>query len=62
MVDANKPAFKVFKKALKDVIDGNCPLCGDAIHPNMFKDELSKREYGISGLCQKCQDDMFREV
>ena len=24
-----------------------------------FKDELSHREYGISGLCQSCQDNVF---
>lgn len=24
-----------------------------------FKDELSKREYTISGLCQACQDTIF---
>jgi len=26
-----------------------------------FRDELSKREYRISGLCQKCQDRIFGE-
>ena len=24
-----------------------------------FKDDLSRREYSISGLCQKCQDEVF---
>lgn len=24
-----------------------------------FRDELSRREYTISGLCQKCQDSFF---
>lgn len=24
-----------------------------------FRDDLSKREYTISGLCQKCQDRIF---
>jgi len=24
-----------------------------------FKDELSKKEYQISGLCQSCQDEIF---
>jgi hypothetical protein len=24
-----------------------------------FRDELSQREYTISGLCQKCQDSIF---
>jgi len=26
-----------------------------------FRDELSKREYRVSGLCQKCQDKIFGE-
>lgn len=24
-----------------------------------FKDELSRKEYTISGMCQKCQDEIF---
>ena len=36
-----------------------CVSCkGDA---TCFKDELSHREYGISGLCQSCQDKIFVE-
>lgn len=31
-----------------------CPFCKHAIGP--FRDELSLREYSISGLCQECQD------
>lgn len=31
--------------------------CGEPI--GEFKDEISKREYLISGLCQKCQDKIF---
>ncbi len=27
-----------------------------------FKDEVSRREYRISGLCQKCQDKFFGEA
>ena len=26
-----------------------------------FKDELSRKEYSISGLCQKCQNKVFGE-
>lgn len=26
-----------------------------------FKDDLSRREYSISGLCQACQDKVFGE-
>lgn len=31
--------------------------CGQPVGP--FRDELSAREYQISGLCQKCQDSIF---
>jgi uncharacterized CHY-type Zn-finger protein len=24
-----------------------------------FRDTLSRKEYGISGMCQACQDDIF---
>lgn len=26
-----------------------------------FRDELSRREFTISGLCQRCQDSVFEE-
>ena len=26
-----------------------------------FKDEVSRREYSISGMCQNCQDRFFNE-
>lgn len=25
-----------------------------------FRNDISKREYSISGLCQACQDDLFQ--
>lgn len=31
---------------------------GDATE---FRDEKSRKEYSISGLCQKCQDSVFGE-
>jgi hypothetical protein len=37
-----------------------CPTCGGTI--SKFRDELSEREYRISGMCQKCQDEVFPEV
>ena len=36
-----------------------CPFCHKPINVEDFRDELSIKEYGISGLCQKCQDDTF---
>ena len=32
---------------------------GKKINKDDFRDELSKKEFGISGLCQECQDDFF---
>jgi len=36
-----------------------CVFCGKPIKMEDFKDPLSIKEYEISGLCQKCQDDTF---
>ncbi len=39
-----------------------CPVCSKAIGSlEEFKDELSIKEYVLSGLCQKCQDSFFDE-
>jgi uncharacterized CHY-type Zn-finger protein len=36
-----------------------CVMCGKPA--TAFKDELSRREYEISALCQGCQDVAFSE-
>jgi len=36
-----------------------CPFCSMPVNMEDFRDELSRRESAISGLCQKCQDDVF---
>jgi len=41
------------------VKNGACPFCGKSVDPTSFKDELSRREFKISGLCQPCQDGFF---
>ena len=38
---------------------GFCPICGKPIVITEFKNEISKKEYGISGMCQKCQNEVF---
>lgn len=38
---------------------GECPFCGKKIADEQFKDEKSKREAEISGLCQSCQNSVF---
>ena len=37
-----------------------CPFCNKEV--TGFKDSLSLREFEISGLCQKCQDETFKDV
>lgn len=40
--------------------DGKCPMCSKQIDVfSEFKDNLSVKEYFISGLCQSCQDKAF---
>ena len=39
---------------------GLCIMCPRSFDPaTEFKDELSQREYEISGMCQKCQNSVF---
>lgn len=42
------------EQAKKDFV---CNFCKEPILS--FKDELSKKEYEISALCQSCQDGVF---
>ena len=36
-----------------------CVFCKEDVAINSFKDELSFREFHISGMCQTCQDSTF---
>ena len=49
-----------FDEELGLIEQGLCPFCQKEIIHGEFRDELSRKEYGISGLCQHCQDRMFR--
>jgi hypothetical protein len=48
-----------FREEVKLVEDGKCPFCQETINLKGFKDELSLKEYYISGLCQGCQNEIF---
>lgn len=37
--------------------DKNCRTCNKPI--TEFRDDLSRKEYQISGMCQECQDSVF---
>lgn len=36
-----------------------CPFCGHEVDVSSFRDDLSVKEFHISGLCQRCQDEVF---
>ena len=49
-----------FSEEVKLTEENRCPFCKLVIDKSSFTDELSVKEYNISGLCQKCQDDFFK--
>lgn len=49
-------AFSEFASRIKK---GLCPICSEPIDEDSFRDELSRKEYGITGMCQVCQDNFF---
>lgn len=57
-----RPIDAVYERAMghdrvASIQAGTCGSCGGPA--TAFKDELSAREYRISGLCQTCQDPVF---
>ena len=53
-------AEKNFGKSKTDAENEKvCVFCHKPIEMKNFRNEISIREYRISGICQKCQDDMF---
>lgn len=49
-----------FGKEVEKVEKGECPFCGSKkLERKDFRDELSWREFKISGLCMKCMDKVF---
>jgi len=38
-----------------------CPFCKLQFCIEDFRDNLSMREFEISGLCQNCQDEVFED-
>ena len=47
-------SLKIFQRK-----ENICPFCGREVDMSDFKDELSIKEFHLSGLCQTCQDDLF---
>ena len=55
-MDFNRPFFKANPAIVATCKANLCPTCDEPV--GLFRDELSKREYNISGMCQKCQDSV----
>ena len=48
------------KEAIKNEVCVAEPIgCGEPVFMEDFTNEISQREYKISGLCEKCQNSFF---
>ena len=57
----NKKIIKqIFPEALRAIQNERCPICNKKINMKDFKDNLSLKEFQISKMCQKCQDEVFK--
>jgi|TARA_Y100000310_G_C20331837_1_gene645650 hypothetical protein len=51
-------AINMFGRSITESQGENiCVTCGE--EASEFTDTLSRNEYGISGMCQRCQDETF---
>ena len=57
---AQKPIGQLRPDVANTIRKGNCPFCQNTVKREDFRDDLSRRKYEISGLCQNCQDATFR--
>jgi len=57
----NKPMFQIVPDLVKRIDARVCVTCPNPILDMDFRDEISIKEYGISGMCQECQDRVFGE-
>ena len=48
-----------FYEQLDRINKGLCATCGVKIDEREFNDLISRREFEISGICQKCQYLLF---
>lgn len=53
-----KISLSLYGRSRLDCIRNDvCVMCGS--RAKEFRDDLSRREFAISGMCQKCQDETF---
>ncbi len=52
----------MFPKQISNIEQCKCATCGkDMLHLDNFRDDISRKEFKISGMCQECQDKTFGE-
>lgn len=53
--------FSMFGKDRRSIVaKGLCATCDSTGNiSTSFTEDLSRKEYAISGMCQKCQDEFF---
>lgn len=47
------------KQIIKRYENRCCSWCNAKVYPSTFRDDVSFREYKISGMCQSCIDKTF---
>lgn len=55
----NRPAGMIFPEKAQAIEFGRCPMLGCGKRVDELRNELSLKEYCISGMCQDCQDKTF---
>lgn len=48
-----------FSTEIDRVEKGLCPMCEKVVDQEDFRNTLSRKEFEMSGMCQKCQDLTF---
>ena len=56
-----RPADRIYPERRQAILHARCISCRDQLTLESFEDQLSLREYQISGLCQNCQDAIFSQ-
>ena len=55
--DLFKSLYGVDRKT--SIVEKTCVSCSNEVTEDGFRDDISLREFHISGLCQVCQDKVF---
>ena len=48
-----------FHREVRNFLEGICPGCEKPGDEKTFRDEISRKEFKISGFCRKCQNKVF---